>query len=88
MPINQYKDMTITNEFLIAGQSGAGGWNKRQLALLGVDWPPVKGWKHRIIGTEIPDEDAMKFLSWKGQARDIMTHELSCPHCGKNILMP
>lgn len=27
-----------------------GGWTKASLALLGVPWPPPKGWKKRLIG--------------------------------------
>lgn len=29
-------------------KSSNGGWSKAQLALLGVPWPPVKGWKEQI----------------------------------------
>lgn len=36
-----------------AGQSGAGGWNAGQLALLGVEWPPRHGWFKRAIGQPI-----------------------------------
>ncbi len=54
--------MKITAEFLAAGARPAAAYTKRQLALLGVDWPPVKGWKERVIGQEIPDEASEEFI--------------------------
>ncbi len=54
--------MDITEELIAAGTSERGGWSKRQLALLGVDWPPVGGWKKSIIGRPISEEDAEEFL--------------------------
>lgn len=54
--------MDITEELITAGTSERGGFSKRQLALLGVDWPPVSGWKKAIIGRSISEEDAEEFL--------------------------
>ena len=58
--------MKITRNLLNSGASGAGGWTKEQLALLGVVWPPVSGWPGRIIGTEISDADAERFVALRG----------------------
>jgi len=54
--------MRITEELLKRGTSRNGGWNKEQLEILGVSWPPIKGWKYRIIGQNISDKDAERFL--------------------------
>lgn len=53
----------ITEAFLRAGQSGRDGWTKRKLALLGVNWPPRKGWKRLVIGQDIPESVAEEFLA-------------------------
>jgi len=42
--------VTITDELIESGKSAAGGYSKAQLALLGVAWPPISGWKRPIIG--------------------------------------
>jgi hypothetical protein len=55
--------MIVTAEFIERGCSKRGGWTKEQLELLGVGWPPMKGWKAAAIGREISDADAYLFLS-------------------------
>jgi hypothetical protein len=57
---------TITSELIEAGRSERGGWNKSQLALLGVSWPPQRGWKVRVVGRPIPKEDADWFVKLGG----------------------
>ncbi len=52
----------ITNRLIKDGASMNGGWSEEQLALLGVSWPPKKGWKGRIIGRWISAEQAARFL--------------------------
>ena len=52
--------MKITEEFIEKIASPRGGWNRPQLALLGVDWPPERGWKRRILGKEISEETAKR----------------------------
>lgn len=54
--------MKITDEFIKQGMSGNGGWNKPQLESLGVSWPPKAGWKRRLVGKEISQEQADNFL--------------------------
>ena len=48
---------TIITESLINSYgtpAGAGySWKRNTLKAFGVQWPPVKGWKDRIIGKEI-----------------------------------
>jgi hypothetical protein len=55
----------ITEEFLALGRSTAGGWTKAQLALLGVPWPPIAGWKATILGQGITDAAAFAFVAGK-----------------------
>lgn len=52
--------MKITEEFLEKIASGRGGWNRPQLALLGVAWPPAQEWKQRLIGMDISAETARR----------------------------
>jgi hypothetical protein len=43
------KDITPSPSEIEASKTPKGGWTKQQLALWGVEWPPVKGWKRRLI---------------------------------------
>lgn len=61
--------MVVSEELILAGMSGGGGWNRAQLKLLGVSWPPRAGWKERSIGREISEADAQTFLTLKGKTR-------------------
>jgi hypothetical protein len=68
--------MILTREFIENGGSLCGinpvtgrkgySWNKRQFEVIGVSYPPVKGWMDYLLGKEIPDEAAQLFLSLKG----------------------
>lgn len=55
------------------------GHTRKQLELLGVSWPPEKGWLTRLIGTEIPAARYAQFvaLSRAGKRREprIERHE-------------
>lgn len=55
----------LTKEIFNAGKSSRGGWGWRQLKLLGVEYPLKKGWKKRIIGTEVGKEKINEFLALK-----------------------
>jgi hypothetical protein len=55
----------ITEELLALGRSDAGGWSKAQLAVLGVPWPPVTGWKKTVLGRRITDDAAAAFIAGK-----------------------
>ena len=57
---------TITNTLIERGMSSRGGWNAEQLKLLGLDLANLKkGWKLKVEGNEISQEDIDKFLSLK-----------------------
>lgn len=72
--------LRLTREMIFAGASSAGGWNRPQLALIGVPWPPVKGWVSARIGSQIDEQSYCKFLALKGakkrKCRDTETLEL------------
>jgi hypothetical protein len=55
----------ITEDLLSLGRSEAGGWTKAQLALLGVPWPPVTGWKKTVLGKQITAAAAAAFVAGK-----------------------
>lgn len=54
--------MKITREFILNNRTERGMWNKAQLEIIGVTWPPLGEWINRSVGKEISDEDAKKFI--------------------------
>jgi hypothetical protein len=49
-------NIKLTHESLHAiGTSNGVDWNRKQLEILGVSFPPKKGWLKKLIGTEITD---------------------------------
>lgn len=61
--------MILTREAIHAAASQGGGWSRAQLSLLGVSWPPQRGWLSRLIGTAIPDGTYAQFLALKSKPR-------------------
>jgi hypothetical protein len=57
---------------LTAGASAKRGWNRAQLALLGVPWPPPKGWKVKLIrdGFRLSVEAREQFLQLRTVGSD------------------
>ena len=55
----------VTEELLALGRSDAGGWTRAQLAVLGVPWPPVTGWKKTVLSKPIAHEAAVAFIEGK-----------------------
>jgi len=54
----------VTKDLLTEGLSKNGGHSRAQLEAIGVkEWPPKKGWKKKIIGLHVPEENAQKFLA-------------------------
>lgn len=51
----------FTREVLEKGRSTRGGWSKAQLALLGIEWPPRKGWPQQVQGRHFPREVLQQF---------------------------
>lgn len=67
--------MLITKEWLDKYKTVAGGYNKKQINELGVDWPPKKDWKANLAGLDIDPESARKFEvasgKWSVHAEEI-----------------
>ena len=55
-------DIPITRMLVDLGKSLYGGWSKAQLSCLGVEWPPIRGWRSRIEGNLISADSAAEFL--------------------------
>ncbi len=53
--------MIITDDWLIKNKTPAGGYNKKQFDILGIQYPPQKGWKEKLIGKELCDEKVKEF---------------------------
>ena len=61
--------MKINSTLIEAGKSIRGGWNRKQMDILGVDWPVREGWQRKIIGKEISGDDAERYLSLRGTVK-------------------
>lgn len=55
--------MNVTIDFIDSGKTQRGRWTKASLAAIGVSWPPRKGWKDRVVGQSISDDQAAMFLA-------------------------
>lgn len=67
----------ITKEWLHAyPQTLPAGWTKRQLALIGVNWPPKHGWLEGSVGKEIPDTARAEFESFATAKLNMSEEEL------------
>jgi len=53
--------MLITKEFLDSNKTAKGGYNRNQLAVFKIHWPAPKGWKRRLIGKEMTEEQELLF---------------------------
>src|SRR4051794_40716374 len=52
----------VTEALIAAARSPRGGWTRESLALLGVPWPPPKGWRRSAGSRKIPRADAERLL--------------------------
>jgi len=48
--------MLITDEHIEFLKTDNGGYTKKTLLCLGIDWPAIRGWKNNIIGTKMGDD--------------------------------
>lgn len=62
----------VTMELIEAGKYGPGGWNAKQLYLIGIKWPPRKGWRHKAIKNLISEENAKLFVALKGLSKKVL----------------
>ena len=56
------EQVLLTKWMIENGLSSNGGFNKKQLEILGIEWPPQKGWKTSVIGQTVTKEDYQQFL--------------------------
>ena len=56
-------NIKLTHENLHALGTNGQGFNKKQLHMLGISWPPKGGWLKKLIGTEITDIQYQTILS-------------------------
>ncbi len=62
--------MKLTHSLIhSAGRSGV-GFNYHQLKVLGIHWPPKKGWLSSLIGKDISDEQWKLIVAMKGKGRN------------------
>jgi hypothetical protein len=57
--------MIVTREFIQDNRTEKGGFTKRQLEVLEVEWPPRHGWQDEVIGTKITTDQAEQFQAGK-----------------------
>ncbi len=62
--------MKLSSETLHFLGTGGCGWNKPQLEILGIKWPPRNGWLKDLVGREIAEEDYQKLLELRGAKRN------------------
>ena len=71
----------ITTEYLDQHRGAGGAWTKAQLTVLGLRWPPVTGWRARVSGMELSEEDARRFEDGK----NIVTQKTVRLRAGREI---
>lgn len=55
------KTIVLTKELIKSARTANGGLTKKQLAAIGVPWPPPKGWQEKKIGTKISQNQLQQF---------------------------
>jgi hypothetical protein len=63
------KTVTLTENLIRAMATNGCGFTREQMDILGVGWPPPKGWIKRLIGTAIPEDTYSRLLAMKGKGR-------------------
>jgi len=56
--------MKITAEWLAHHRTKRGGWNWHQMESIGISWPLTKGWLKNVIGKEISEDQAARFVKF------------------------
>lgn len=59
----------VTKEWLESGMKGGVGIKSKQCKILGIPYPPPKGWKKIVIGKYISETDAENFLILKDKKK-------------------
>lgn len=58
----------VTKSFIEENRTKGGAWTKKQVNLLGVEWPLKKGWQQKVIGRAISIEAADKFRALSAES--------------------
>lgn len=61
--------MTLTKQILHSAGTQGMGFNRAQLSLLGVSYPPKKGWLNALVGAEISDDTWKTVIRLRGIKR-------------------
>jgi len=69
--------MKLTFDNLHSAGRGGVGFNWHQLRVLGVGWPPPRGWLQNLIGTEIDDRKWEVVMALKGVPKKVRNQILS-----------
>ncbi len=51
----------VTETWIRAHSTKNAGWTEPQLRVLGVPWPPPRGWLRRLVGTAITQAQRVGF---------------------------
>ena len=82
--------MIITNEWLTKNKTPNGGYNKKQFEILGISYPPQKGWKEQLIGRNLSEEKVREFEKISNPGNNILSYfgdsndYFSCPSSGSS----
>jgi hypothetical protein len=53
--------MIVTLTYIDQHKTENGAWTRKQIEALGLTWPPKKGWKKRVVGTELTEKQQAEF---------------------------
>lgn len=53
----------VTESWIMEFRTSKGAWTRKQLEAIGVAWPPRQGWKLRVEGSEITEDQRQQFES-------------------------
>ncbi len=62
--------MIITRDYLLAHRTAKKSWTKAQFDILGLNYPPVKGWILQINGKKLTELEAKLFEDAKFESSD------------------
>ena len=60
--VDEFEWVMIDRPMVLAQRSARGGWSRRQLAALGIGWPPPRGWLSDLEGEMIDRDVWEEFL--------------------------
>jgi len=63
--------LEVTAKYLHDNRTPKGSWTRSQFEVLGIEWPPAKGWKEKVIGLTISPEQQSIFEK-KSNAKQVV----------------